>query len=259
MSAEIELTVYDKAQPVSTIAEVQAAPEGKSFVVEAILTSNASGYDKNTAFFDSAYVQDATGGINIFPISGNFQAGQKVRLYGTTGSYQGERQLNVDSIELIDVAVNPLAPTKVKTANVANNLGLLVEVEGIVREVQEENGVIGAMIVDDGSGAIRVFIDGYIGKSKSEDKTMPAFKVGDKVTAVGLSSIDPEGNRIRVRNRTDVALVKAEEPGEDALILIPNPEQLNTDNVSEYNGTTPLTFRCNGAYSDFLELRIDVP
>ncbi len=257
LSAEIELTVYDKALPVSTIAEVQAAPEGKSFVVEAILTSNASGYDKNTAFFDSAYVQDATGGINIFPISGNFQAGQKVRLYGTTGSYQGERQLNVDSIELIDAAVNPLAPTKVKTANVANNLGLLVEVEGIVREVQEENGVIGAMIVDDGSGAIRVFIDGYIGKSKSEDKTMPDFKVGDKVTAVGLSSIDPEGNRIRIRNRTDVALVKAEEPGEDALTLVPNPEQLNTDNVSEYNGTTPLTFRCNGAYSDFLELQID--
>ena len=101
LSAEIDLTVYDKTQAVSTIAEVQAAPEGKSFVVEAILTSNASGYDKNTAFFDSAYVQDATGGINIFPISGNFQAGQKVRLYGTTGSYQGERQLNVDSIESV--------------------------------------------------------------------------------------------------------------------------------------------------------------
>ena len=122
LSSEIGLTVYDKTQAVSTIAEVQAAPEGKSFVVEAILTSNASGYDKNTAFFDSAYVQDATGGINIFPISGNFQAGQTVKLYGTTGAYQGEKQLNVDYIELLDATVNPLAPTKVKTAEVAENL-----------------------------------------------------------------------------------------------------------------------------------------
>lgn len=263
LSAEIQLTVYDKTQALSTIAEVQAAPEGKSFVVEAILTSNASGYDKNTAFFDSAYVQDTTGGINIFPISGNFQAGQKVRLYGTTSAYQGERQLNVDSLELIDAAANPLAPTKVKTAEVANNLGLLAEVEGEVKEVQDENGIISAIIVDDGSGAIRVFIDGYIGKSKSEDKTMPAFKVGDTVTVVGLSSIDPEGNRIRVRNRSDVTLVKTGEPGEtttdedEALAIVPNPEQLNAENISEYNGTTVLIFTCNGAYCDFLELRID--
>jgi len=248
LSAEIKLTVYDKAQAVSTIAEVQAAPEGKSFVVEAILTSNASGYDKNTAFFDSAYVQDATGGINIFPISGNYQAGQKVRLYGTTGAYQGERQLNVDHIELIDATVNPIVPTKVKTADVAKNLGLLVKVEGTVKEVQEVNGVISAIIIDDGSGAIRVFIDGYIGRSKSEDKTMPPFKVGDKVTAVGLSSIDPEGNRVRVRNRAEVALV---------LTVVPNPAQLNADHVAEYNGTNDLIFSCNGAYSDFLKLLID--
>jgi DNA/RNA endonuclease YhcR with UshA esterase domain/histidinol phosphatase-like PHP family hydrolase len=252
LSAEIELTVYDKAQAVSTIEEVQAAPEGKSFVVEAILTSNASGYDKNTAFFDSAYVQDATGGINIFPISGNYQAGQKVRLYGITGAYQGERQLNVDRIELIDATVNPLAPTKIKTAEVAKNLGLLVKVEGTVEEVQEEKGVISAIIIDDGSGAIRVFIDGYIGRSKSEDKTMPVFKVGDKVTAIGLSSIDPEGNRVRVRNRAEVALVE-----DEVLTVVPNPAQLNADHVAEYNGTNDLIFSCNGAYSDFLKLLID--
>jgi LPXTG-motif cell wall-anchored protein len=256
LSAEIDLTVYDKTQAVSTIAEVQAAPEGKSFVVEAILTSNASGYDKNTAFFDSAYVQDETGGINIFPISGNFQAGQKARLYGTTGAYQGEKQLNIDSIELIDAAVNPLDPTKINTGEVAKNLGLLVEVEGKVKEVQEENGVISAIIVDDGSGAIRIFIDGYIGYSKSEDKTMPEFKTGDTITAAGLSSIDPEGNRIRVRNRADVVLVETEEPIE-GLILVPDPEQLNDDNVSEYDGTFVLTFTCNGACCDFLGLMID--
>ena len=256
LSAEIDLTVYDKAQAVSTIAEVQAAPEGKSFVVEAVLTSNASGYDKNTAFFDSAYVQDATGGINIFPISGNFQAGQKVKLYGTTSAYQGERQLNVDNIKLIDAAVNPLDPTKINTGEVAESLGLLVEVEGKVKEIQEENGVISAIIVDDGSGAIRVFIDGYIGYSKSEDKTMPAFQVGDKVSAIGLSSIDPEGNRIRVRNRADVVLMKAEDSSE-VLALLPNHEQLNEDNISEYDGTSVLTFTCNGACSDFLGLMID--
>ncbi|MDI9468617.1 MAG: hypothetical protein QM296_00230, partial [Bacillota bacterium] len=269
LSSEIQLTVYDRTQAVSAIADVHAAPEGQSFVVEAILTSNASGYDKNTAFFDSAYVQDATGGINIFPISGNFQAGQKVRLYGTTGAYQGEKQLNVDSIELLDATVSPPAPTKVKTAEVAENLGLLVEVKGKVRAVQEENGVISAVTLDDGSGAIRVFIDGYIGRSMSDDKTMPRFNVGDSVTAVGLSSIDPEGNRIRVRNRDDVVLEEPEEPSETAptdstqgegdedLSIVPDPEQLNDDHISEYSGTGDLHFQSNGACSEFLELRID--
>ncbi|MCA5010739.1 hypothetical protein HP393_19995, partial [Clostridioides difficile] len=52
---------------ITPIKEVQAAGEGERFIIEGIATSNASGYDKETAFFDSIYMQDHTGGINLFP------------------------------------------------------------------------------------------------------------------------------------------------------------------------------------------------
>ena len=45
---------------------------------------NASGYDKETAFFDCIYVQDETGGINCFPVAGDFKIGDRVRVSGTT-------------------------------------------------------------------------------------------------------------------------------------------------------------------------------
>ncbi len=209
----IELNVYPKGMAVTSISEVQGAEEGKQFMIEGTLTSNASGFDVNTAFFDSAYVQDETGGINIFPISNDFAEGTRVRIKGTTGSYQGEHQLNVDTIEKIDESVAKVEPKKLATGEVKNNLGLFVKVTGEIKEVNIDNGVISSLILDDGSGSIRVFIDGYIGKTGSDDKTMPEFKIGDKAEATGLSSIDPEGNRIRIRNRNDVKLI--EEEGKD--------------------------------------------
>lgn len=194
-----------KGDPVITsIKDVQAAKEGLQFTIMGTLTSNASGFDRSTAFFDSGYIQDETGGINIFPIAGNYQAGQKVLITGRTSSYQGERQLNIDTIELVDETINPMAPKLMTTKEVPENLGLLVQVEGIVKEISIDLGVVESILLEDASGQpVRVFIDGYIGT----EVKMPDIKIGDTVNAIGLSSIDPEGNRIRVRDRNEITLV----------------------------------------------------
>ena len=77
---------------ITPIAEVQAQTEdGYKYTIEGVVTSNASGYDKETAFFDCIYVQDETGGINCFPVAGDFKIGDRVRVSGTTSSYQGEQ------------------------------------------------------------------------------------------------------------------------------------------------------------------------
>ncbi|MGB4588026.1 MAG: CehA/McbA family metallohydrolase, partial [Clostridiaceae bacterium] len=200
-----------KGDPVITsIKDVQAAKEGLQFTIMGTLTSNASGFDRSTAFFDSGYIQDETGGINIFPIAGNYQAGQKVMITGRTSSYQGERQLNIDTIEYVDETINPIAPKFMSTKEVAENLGLLVQVEGIVKEINIDLKVVESIILEDASGqSVRVFIDGYIGT----EVMMPEIKVGDTVNAIGLSSIDPEGNRIRVRDRNEITLVDNPEMG----------------------------------------------
>ncbi|MDO5018726.1 MAG: cell wall-binding repeat-containing protein [Lagierella massiliensis] len=208
-TGSIELSVYDEQAKISKISEAQNSKEGLPFVVEGRLTSNTSGYDKNTAFFDSGYIQDETGGINIFPISGKYQEGQKLRIFGITSSYQGERQLNIDNIELIDENIEKLSPTEVQIAEVKDNVGLLVKVKGEVDKVEKKGDIIETIILKDKDGnAIRIFIDGYIGYSNDDKKTMPEINIGQEVEAIGLSSIDPVGNRIRIRNRADVNVVQ---------------------------------------------------
>ncbi len=214
----VDITAYPEGLTTSTIADAQKSNEGEVFQLEGVLTSNASGYDKNTAFFDSAYIQDATGGINIFPIAGDFKEGDKIRVRGVRGAYQGERQLSVTSVKKLN-ETEAVQPKALNTGDVEKNTGLLVQTKG---EVKEMNGDKSKIVIDDGSGSIRIFIDGYIGRPNSDDKSMPSMKVGDTVEAVGLSSVDPEGSRIRIRNRDDVKVLakgNTSDPGNDK----PNP------------------------------------
>ena len=119
---------------VTDIATVQAQTEaGHKYTIEGVVTSNASGYDKATAFFDCIYVQDETGGINCFPVAGEFKIGDVVRVTGVTETYQGENELQVSSIEKIG-ETTPVTP-KVVTSTQINDgsvLGQLVTLKGFV-------------------------------------------------------------------------------------------------------------------------------
>ena len=205
---------------ITKIADVQAEKdEGVKFTVEGIVTSNASGYDKDTAFFDCIYVQDNTAGINAFPVAGSFKIGDKVRVTGTTSSYQGERQLAVTKIEKIADAAAP-APVEVTAAQINDGsvLGSLVKIKGTITRVEEAEGKIQTIMVRDAAGKeARVFIDGYITKDKEVQNAI----VGNQVEAVGLASYDntfvlsdgtPVYPRIRIRDRADVVCTAGETP-----------------------------------------------
>ena len=205
---------------ITKIADVQAeTEEGVKFTVEGIVTSNASGYDKDTAFFDCIYVQDNTAGINAFPVAGDFKIGDKVRVTGTTSSYQGERQLAVTTkIEKIADAEAP-APKEVTAAQINDGsvLGSLVKIKGTITRVEEAEGKIQTIMVRDAAGKeARVFIDGYITKDKEVQNAI----VGNQVEAVGLASYDNtfylDGKqiapRIRIRDRADVVCTAGETP-----------------------------------------------
>ena len=207
---------------ITKIADVQAeTEEGVKFTVEGIVTSNASGYDKDTAFFDCIYVQDNTAGINAFPVAGNFKIGDKVRVTGTTSSYQGERQLAVTKIEKIADAAAP-TPVEVTAAQINDGsvLGSLVKIKGTITRVEEAEGKIQTIMVRDAAGnEARVFIDGYITKDKEVQNAI----VGNLVEAVGLASYDntfvlsdgtPVYPRIRIRDRADVVCTAGETPVE---------------------------------------------
>ena len=197
---------------ITPISEVHAQKEeGFKYTIEGIVTSNASGHDKDTAFFDCIYVQDETGGINCFPVACDFKIGDRVRVSGTTSSYQGERQLAVTSITKLDEGT-PVTPKAVTSTQVNDGsvLGQLVTLNGYVTGIEMANGKVQTILVRDPQGQVaRVFIDGYI----CPDSEVQNLKVGCEIAATGLASYDntfvledgtPMAPRIRTRNRADI-------------------------------------------------------
>ena len=206
------LVSYLNPVQVSTIDQIHQQPEeGFKYTVEGIVTSNASGHDKDTAFFDCIYIQDETGGINCFPVAGDFKIGDRVRVSGTTSSYQGERQLAVTKIEKIGdgTPVTPLTVTSTQV-NDGSVLGRLVTLKGIVTAIEMAEGKVQTILVRDPQGKVaRVFIDGYI----CPESEVQNLKVGCAIEATGLASYDntfvlSDGTamapRIRISNRADV-------------------------------------------------------
>ena len=196
---------------ITPIAEVQAQTEiGYKYTIEGVVTSNASGYDKDTAFFDCIYVQDATGGICCFPVAGNFKIGDQVRVTGTTEFYQGEMELQVTSIEIIGEGSVEAKEVSAKEINDLSVIGQLITVKGTVESYELANGLVQTIMVKDADGNVaRVFIDGYITTAKEVANLI----VGHEITVTGIASYDntfnaPEGPfpRIRIRDRADVVI-----------------------------------------------------
>ena len=197
---------------VTDIATVQAQTEaGHKYTIEGVVTSNASGYDKATAFFDCIYVQDETGGINCFPVAGEFKIGDVVRVTGVTDSYQGENELQVSSIEKIG-ETTPVTPKTVTSTQINDGsvMGQLVTLKGFVVGYEMADGLVQTILVRDSEGKIaRVFIDGYITTSYD----VKNLEIGCEISATGLASYDntfvlADGTemapRIRIRDRNDV-------------------------------------------------------
>lgn len=200
---------------VTPIEEVQAQTEvGLVYTIEGTVTSNASGYDKDTAFFDCIYVQDETAGICCFPVSGNFKIGDTVRIKGYTDFYQAEMELQVMTIEKTG-ETDPVEPQTATAAEIndLSKLGSLVTLSGTVESFELENGLVQTILVKDEAGNVaRVFIDGYI--TTAED--VADLSEGCEIEATGLSSYDDtwkDANyfpRIRIRDRADIVCTPVE-------------------------------------------------
>ena len=97
--------------------------------------------------------------------------------------------------------------------------------EGEVIDCTLAGGIVESITVQDDSGeSCRVFIDGYIGYSDETSQALEDFVAeGAYISAVGFVSHDAEGNRLRVRDRSEILPA---EPGEEPA---PGGEQPGTD------------------------------
>jgi len=202
--------LLDEPLQKQTIAEVREGDDApvalrKLVWIEGVVTA---AYGE---FFDVLYVQDETGGITVFAPAGTASAavgampvrGDFVRVLGTVDIYQGDTELQFFETEQVQIItptyVSPvelalggdfLRPLTTAEAAAEENEGWLMVVTGTVTGKAADSSYI---MVDDGSGPVRAFLDGYNG-------TWQTVNVLDRVTVAGLGSEDYDGQRIRVRH-----------------------------------------------------------
>ena len=248
-------TIYEniigitRTQPeITPIADVRASAAeglGRIFVVEGYVTAGTD--NDYTTFFDAIYIQDATGGITVFPYSEEgLELGTKVRITGYTDAYQGDIEIQIMSLEILDAPKNVIEPEKVSAKDAMdyeNNGGQLLQVEGEVTDVtltSDGKGVAQFTVKDEQGDEAKIFIDGYIlSGTTGENNLAEIVKVGNTVSAVGLLYMHPEGDSeqsvavLRVRDCDEIVLIseKPAEPETDKTQL--EKELEDTKNLKE--------------------------
>ena len=227
-------TIYEnilgitRKQPVITpIADVRASAKaglGEIFVIEGYVTAGTA--NENTKFFDAIYLQDASGGITVFPYSElGLELGTKMRVTGYTDAYQGDIEIQIINYQILDGEKNVIAPEKMSAGDAMNydeNGGELIQVQGEVISAQyttDSKGVAQFVIRETGTAReaneAKIFIDGYILSGTTGENTLADIvQVGNTVSAVGLLYMHPEGDStesvavLRVRDCDEVVLIK---------------------------------------------------
>jgi uncharacterized protein YdeI (BOF family) len=158
-------------------------------------------------FYDVLYVQDDTGGVNVYASGGltdTLTLGTQVRVVGRVETYYGDTEIEIvwdpEQVQIIGAGTVP-DPLMLNTHDAAleQNEGWLVQTSGTVIQVLNDY----SFVIDDGSGPARVFIDNYNG-------SFAGVKVYDSVQVIGLASEDGEGQRIRVRMQDDAIITTPE-------------------------------------------------
>jgi len=193
---------------------------GETVTVKGVVTAGSG------TFFDVIYLQDETGGVTVFgtvPSDRMIPLGAVLQIKGVVDSYNGdiEIQFNDFANDFIWVGwTDTPAPMVVTTGqlNLEENEGWLVQTRGFVTQIMDS----GTCVIDDGTGPVIVYLDGYIG-------TLPAgLKIGDYISCLGLSGEYAYGHRIRVRNPGDISILTGVGMTFDSvdgdIIILVNPE-----------------------------------
>ncbi|RED65657.1 S-layer homology domain-containing protein [Cohnella lupini] len=186
-----------------SIGDARQAPEDTPVVVQGQVSTAAG------VFFDAAYIQDDTGGImayNEIP-EGSLALGDIVRIYGHKKVFENNTELEFNGFANSVVKVGkgtPVEPKLVTTKDSVSDTtqGQLVKVSGEVKSIPDNSSII----VDDGSGPVLVFVDGYI---VNQSGPIPDMKVGDTLETIALSGKYVGGERLRVRNTKEMKVYEA--------------------------------------------------
>ncbi|WNF22693.1 DUF4350 domain-containing protein [Mesobacillus jeotgali] len=193
--------LVDRETTITRIGDARKLAEDTHTVIEGTVTTGAG------VFFDAFYVQDETGGIMAFQEvpDGSLKPGDKVRIYGHIITFDKNKEIEFAKFDQDVIKFgegDPIPPKQVATGEATSeaNQGLLVKVKGKVVSKFDDN----SYVINDGSGDVLVFTDGYI---VNQSGPVPLLMIGETLEAVGLSGSFAQGERIRVRDTQELQKV----------------------------------------------------
>lgn len=176
------------------LANIRSEEEGTTVTVEGVVSAPPGVLGKGVLYVAGSGVQ-VYFSDDEYPDLG---VGDRVKITGEIGAVAGETRVKLAAAGDITVVKKEAAPLphEIKTGEVGESLeGYLVVVVGKVTETSGDT-----FYVDDGTGAVKIFIKESTGIEK------PKMKKGDVVTIIGVVSQTSSGYRILPRFQDDVQL-----------------------------------------------------
>nr|WP_238546045.1 endonuclease [Tumebacillus flagellatus] len=188
----------------TSISAARAAGADQLVTVEGVVTTQPGAFG-GQAF----YLQDATAGIYVFQSTAGYNAGDKVKISGTTSLYNTELELaDLVSIEKTGTADLPAA-TEV-TALSDQNQGQLVTIKNATIKNVISATPTGSFEFDavNANGSTHVRVDGRTGLTQS---AFP-YHEGQTVNITGVSAIFKGVYQLKPRGLNDFAIVDTTAP-----------------------------------------------
>jgi DNA/RNA endonuclease YhcR with UshA esterase domain len=180
--------------PVSSVAAARAGGPGAVVLLEGIVTVAPGTFDGGFA------VQDGTGGVWVLPPADPIRlpVGSRVRLQGTLDTPNEQLSLQPAGILVLGTG-EPPEPRDVATGGVAEVEGWLVRVSGRIVAGPLPDAPWGwTLSLDDGSGAVTVFLDA------ETDVVAGTLSTGDPVEVVGFAGRYEDRHEVLPRTSADL-------------------------------------------------------
>lgn len=187
---------FPAAQLARTIARARAMAVGRTVTVEGIVTVPSGVIDAGFA------IQDATGGIYVADSTQHLATGARMRVTGRLASHHGLLTIEPTALRRIGHGRVPRA-RRVRTSAIGERTeGWLVTVRGTaVDSVQNDMPYGRKLRIDDGSGAVQVFIPAGAGSFD-----LHGIRRGTQITVTGLSGQYDQTQEVLPRSRADVVV-----------------------------------------------------
>ena len=203
LPAQAQQPVSDR--DVTPLARARAAGAGANVVVDGVVSVPPGLFDSGFA------IQDRTAGIWVLPLADPvlLRVGQRVRIRGTLDNPNNQLAIVPSTLQLFDFRGAPAPveeapePRNVRTGAVdEDEEGWLVRVRGRVVTEPENDAPWGwKVMVDDGSGAVMVFVDA------ETDVRADRFRPGQLVEVTGFAGQYDDHYEIVPRTQADVEVV----------------------------------------------------